>query len=262
MATSLSSSLAGTDPADLDLVPGTERRAFNAWPAQRVEARGGWEFRLSGGFTKRANSANAVAPGVSFTGIRAAAEAFYAERGQAAIFRLSPLAPPEADAELAAAGYRLFDPSLVLSRQILPPAAEHPAVEITSTPSAAWLDGFAAANGVAGRHHALHHAMVAAIAAPAAFATLHEAGHAIGFGLAVAEDGAVGFYDIVIAPERRGRGHGRALMGALLDWGRRAGAHWAYLQVRGENQAALRLYASLGFTELYRYHYRVPAALG
>ncbi len=250
------------DPADQALVPGIERRAFNAWPALRCVDQGGWRFRLASGFTKRANSANAVVPGADFAGVRAAAEALYAREGLPAIFRLSPLAPPEADAELAAAGYRFFDPSLVLLRKGLPDAGAHPTVEVATTPSAAWLDGFAAANGVAERHHTLHHAMVGAITQPAGFATLREAGQAIGFGLAVVEEGAVGFYDIVIVPEQRGRGRGRALMAGLLDWSRRAGATWAYLQVREENPAALRLYDGLGFTTLYRYHYRVPPAHG
>jgi ribosomal protein S18 acetylase RimI-like enzyme len=259
----------GAVPADPALVHAIEHRCFNAWPARQAITHGGWLLRLSGGFTKRANSINAAVPGAAFEGVREAAEAVYAQHGLPAIFRLSPLAPAAADAELAAAGYTAFDPSLVLWKPELPVAGAAPAapaqditVDIAAAPTAAWLEGFAAANGVAPRHHALHHAMVSAIAPAAAFATVREQGLAIGFGLAVAEGGAVGFYDIVIAPERRGRGHGRTLMEALMQWGRTAGAHQAYLQVRAENPAALRLYAELGFRELYRYHYRMPPAHG
>ncbi|MES2188167.1 MAG: GNAT family N-acetyltransferase [Pseudomonadota bacterium] len=259
----------GAAPADPALVHAIEQRCFNAWPARQAIAHGGWLFRLSGGFTKRANSINAAVPGAAFEGVREAAEAVYAQHGLPAIFRMSPLAPAAADTELTAAGYTVFDPSLVLWKPELPAeevAAQVPAqgitVDIAAAPTDAWLEGFATANGVAARHHALHHAMVAAIAPPAAFATVREWGLAIGFGLAVAEGGAVGFYDIVIAPDQRGRGHGRTLMEALLRWGRSVGAHQAYLQVRAENPAALRLYGALGFGELYRYHYRVPPAHG
>ena len=42
------------------------------------------------------------------------AAALYARHGLPTVFRLPPLAPPEADEELAGAGYRHFDPSLVL----------------------------------------------------------------------------------------------------------------------------------------------------
>jgi len=244
-------------PPDPNTVRAFEERSFNAWPARQTILLNGWLFRLSGGYTKRANSVNAAQPGASFEGVRSAAEAFYGRHGLPAVFRLSPLAPPEADRELALAGYALFDPTQV-ARASLAGAAPHPSVRIDTAPSPAWLEGIAAAQGVGPPQDRLHHAMVRAIALPAAFATLHEAGEAIGFGLAVLERGAVGCYDIVVSPGRRRRGHGRALTQALMHWGREAGATSAYLQVREQNEAARRLYAELGFEDLYRYHYRVP----
>lgn len=242
---------------DMNQIRALEERAFNAWPARQTVLRGGWIFRLSGGFTKRANSVNAVEPGASFEGVRAAAEALYRRHGLPAVFRLSPLAPPEADRELEAAGYALFDPTQV-TRASLAGAAGSPSVDIASAPSTAWLDGFAAANGVDPRRREVHDGMVRSIAMRAAFATLRERGEAIGFGLAVLERGAVGFYDIVVDPSRRRHGHGRTLMRALLQWGGEEGAASAYLQVREQNEAARRLYAGLGFEDFYRYHYRVP----
>lgn len=170
-----------------------EERAFNAWPARQSVLHGGWVFRLSGGFTKRANSVNALASNASFSGVRAAAEALYARHGLPPVFRISPLAPTTADQELADAGYTHFDPSLVMATAGLDAAQAHACVQIETTPTAAWLDGFAAANGVAAQNHAVHHAMVHAIALPCAFATLHDgAGRTIGFGLAVLERGPSG----------------------------------------------------------------------
>lgn len=240
--------------------------AFRAWPALEEVRHGGWVLRLARGFTKRANSANAVDWQAPFDGVQAAAEALYARHGLPAVFRLTPLAPPGADARLAAAGYARFDPSCVMARPLDGPACAEPppagpaaAVDIAPRPGAAWLDGFAAANGVPARHQAVHHAMVRAIALPAGFATLYgAAGAAIGFGLAAQDGDAVGLYDIVVAPAHRRRGHGAALVRALLGWGRGAGARQAYLQVREQNPAAVALYAGLGFRPLYRYHYRVP----
>jgi len=242
---------------DLTIVRALEERSFNAWPARQNVFFGGWLFRLAGGYTKRANSANAAVPGASFEGVRGAAEALYARHGLPAVFRLSPLAPPEADQELAQAGYALFDPTQVACAS-LATAAPHPSIRIDSAPSSAWLEGIAAANGVEPAQAELHHAMVRAIALPAAFASLHEGGEAVGFGLAVLDRGAAGCYDIVVAPGRRRRGHGRALTQALMHWGREAGATCAYLQVREQNEAARRLYAELGFEDCYGYHYRVP----
>jgi ribosomal protein S18 acetylase RimI-like enzyme len=242
---------------DPTTVRALEERSFNAWPARQTILLNGWLFRLSGGYTKRANSVNAAQPGAPFEGVRRAAEAFYGRHGLPAVFRLSPLAPPEADRELAQAGYALCDPTQVACAS-LAAAASHPCVRIDTAPSPAWLEGIAAAHGAGPPQDELHHAMVRAIAWPAGFATLHEDGEAIGFGLAVLERGAVGFYDIVVSPRRRRSGHGRALTQALMHWGREACATSAYLQVREQNDAARRLYGDLGFEDLYRYHYRVP----
>ena len=242
---------------DIEQIRAFEERSFNAWPALETIAVGGWIFRLSGGFTKRANSVNATRFAASFDGVRQQAEELYARHNLPAIFRLSPLAAPDADRELEAAGYAVFDPSFVLVAPLSESGVDGD-VEIEPVPSRNWLDGYAAANDVGPAKRPIHDRMVSSIAMPAAFATLRADGRAIGFGLAVCERGAVGLFDIVIAPPERGGGKGRALTGALLRWGRRNGADSAYLQVRQQNEIARKLYAGLGFREAYRYHYRVP----
>lgn len=241
------------------LIRALEERSFNAWPAHQTVFHRGWVFRLSGGYTKRANSVNALVPGVPFDGVREAAAALYARQGLPTVFRLSPLAPPEADQELANAGYRHFDPSAVLHRPLAGLGKPRGGATVTSTPTEAWMEGFANANGVAPHHRALHRTIVQAIAHPTAFAVLHTPeGQPVGFGLAVLERGAVGLYDLAVAPAHRGCGRGRALVEALLHWAADAGATSAYLQVRAQNAAALGLYEGLGFKTAYEYHYRVP----
>ncbi len=236
-----------------------EERAINAWPALQTILLNGWVLRVSDGYTKRANSVNAIDPAGSFDEVIAAAERLYARHGLPAIFRLSPLAAPEADEALEKAGYSIFDPCLVLGIS-LPGELSGGDVAIDETPSAAWLDGFAEANQVAAQSRAIHDRMVSLIAMPSGFATLKENGRAIGFGFAVYEREAAGLFDIVVVPSARGRGNGRILTGALLQWGGQAGARQAYLQVREQNEGARKLYAGLGFQEFYRYHYRVPNA--
>lgn len=61
-----------------------------------------------------------------------------------------------------------------------------------------------------------------------------------------------------VASEWRGRGVGRALLGAGVEWAREAGAHKVALQVWPHNEAALRLYRGFGFAEegRLRRHYR------
>lgn len=255
-----------------------EERAMNAWPALQTILHGGWVMRLSGGHTKRANSVNALDPATPFETLRAAAERLYARQNLPAIFRLSPLAGPAIDQALADAGYTRSDPSLVLHTALpamQPTPALDPAIEIeiAPSPSAEWRTGSAEASNIPPHHRPIHDRMVAAIALPAAFATLRVPGHpagrtnhhargrtnhrAIGFGLAVHEHGAVGLFDIIINPPDRGHGHGRRLTTALLHWGHEVSAHTAYLQVTAANHPARTLYQSLGFQPAYPYHYRI-----
>jgi ribosomal protein S18 acetylase RimI-like enzyme len=232
-----------------------EECAFNGWPARQTLLMGGWILRLSGGYTKRANSVNALEPVIPFQDILEAAELFYARHTLPTIFRLSPLAPLEADAILDAAGYVSFDPTLVLTVSL---GAQYGPCEtrIDEMPTTSWLDGFALAAGIKDAKRAIHDAMVSAIAVRTAFATVYDAGEAVGFGLAAYERRTIGIFDIAVFPSCRRRGHGRSIMNALLAWGKKLGAKQAFLQVDEQNGIARNLYGSLGFGEAYRYHYR------
>jgi len=67
-----------------------------------------------------------------------------------------------------------------------------------------------------------------------------------------------------VAPAARGRGLGRAVTVAMLDWARAQGIAdaplTAYLQVGADNVPAVSLYRSLGFADAYAYHYRIGPA--
>ncbi|HXF68184.1 MAG TPA: GNAT family N-acetyltransferase [Thermoflexus sp.] len=58
--------------------------------------------------------------------------------------------------------------------------------------------------------------------------------------------------NVAVAEGFRGRGIGRALVSACLEYARAHGGRWAALQVRADNAPALRLYRSLGFVEIGR----------
>jgi GNAT superfamily N-acetyltransferase len=91
-----------------------EERAFNAWPALRTVIAQGWIFRFSEGFTRRANSVNALAPVGPFEDTLRMAEALYAKQGLPVVFHLSPLAGSDVDGVLERAGYRRVDEGAVL----------------------------------------------------------------------------------------------------------------------------------------------------
>lgn len=57
---------------------------------------------------------------------------------------------------------------------------------------------------------------------------------------------------VIVAPEHRGRGIGRALVEAGLAWAADRRGRRMLLEVEHDNAPALRLYRGLGFTELAR----------
>src|SRR5512139_756147 len=96
-----------------------DRLVDEAWPATHREAFDGWWLRHAGGVTKRANSVLAAAEPVDPAGAIEAAERFYAERGLPAVFSLSPRSPPDRlDDLLAARGYALVDPTLIMTADL------------------------------------------------------------------------------------------------------------------------------------------------
>lgn len=85
-------------------------------------------------------------------------------------------------------------------------------------------------------------------------------GEPVASGVAAYERDWVGFRSIEVAPTHRRRGLGLAVMATLLEWGAEQGATTAYLQVLGQNDAALGLYRSLGFGTHHAYRYLAAPA--
>ena len=152
-----------------------ELRAFQAWPALESQPHSGWIRRFAGGYTKRANSINAIEVGARFSpDVMAELERPYRERDHPPIWRLTPLAPAEADAALAGRGYRRIDESLVQRARLDERFTGDPAVRIAAVPPAGWLAGFAGLSPVAPHHRETMARMLQAIAAPVGFASVEE----------------------------------------------------------------------------------------
>lgn len=81
---------------------------------------------------------------------------------------------------------------------------------------------------------------------------MDEAGVPIGYGGVKVGGDQADVMTIGVAPRARGRGVGRAILDALLEWARQVGAVEIFLDVRPSNEGAIALYNSRGFVEIGR----------
>jgi ribosomal protein S18 acetylase RimI-like enzyme len=242
----------------LALIQALETRLINAWPAFEVEVAEGWILRFAEGYSKRANAATPLIPGAELD--PALIEHMlmsFEERAVAPCFRLTGIEDRRCEDMLAAKGLVDFDPSLCLMAPLGLELDRDPAVIIRGAAKTAWITAAASAYGGEKANAERLGRIVRLIRQPAAFATLSLDSEDAAWGLAVAERGYVGLYDIVVSPDLRGIGLGRRVVASLMAWGCGEGAHTAYLQVREENEIARSLYVALGFGTAYRYTHRV-----
>ena len=235
-----------------------EEACLNAWPALREVLFGGWVLRLSGGLTRRANSANPL--GFERAGAEAlvsGCEALYLHNRQPTIFRLPSLVGPGIDEHLAARGYSSEGLSLVLYAELgAIQGVRDPAVRLSSRPTKEWFAAMAALQGHTGRQARLYREIVGALAIPAAFAALIDDD-----GTAALAFGAI-HYGIICYEFGRHRPAAAAPRLCATDHrhsrrlGQGTGATAACLEVEAANAPAVALYHRLGFREIYRYHYR------
>lgn len=243
------------ETADLTLVQACEQRIVNAWPAVDTLIMQDWAVRLAGGYSGRANSASPMVPGARLDdALLAGIEALFSAAGLVPCIRLTPLADASVATMIAARGYRRRDASIGMIAPLAPAHALSPQVQIAPAATPGWVRGVSALQDGSKRDaDAALMAIVSRVRLPAGFATLIVDGQPLGFGMSVVERGMAEIGSIILAPEARGKGHGRRLVTSLLAWAADAGASRAYLQVEQGNAVASRLYASLGFTEAYRY---------
>jgi N-acetylglutamate synthase len=244
---------------DLSEVRRLEELAFAGWPALDSHDVAGWRLRFSGGYTKRANSINALRHDAQIDGRTLdGLEAAYRERGQPPVWRLSPLAPAATTDVLAQRGYRAAERSLVQVCSLRPsfvPAAE---VRIHTQPTEPWIEAFCTHSPVRPEHRDTMRRMLASIAAPVGFAFVEEAGRPMAMAVGAVQGDHMGLFDVLVMPHARRRGLARKVTESLYAWAWRHGARFAWLQVVATNAAAMPLYATQGFRTVYDYEYFVP----
>lgn len=253
-------------PPSPDRIRALEYLAFNAWPALRVLVQHDWMLRFADGYSKRANSVNALTPAhdtpVAELQRRITdAEAMFARLGIRCVFRLSPLMDPQVASLLEARGWAAFEETIIMEADLSSGPKTPADVAVAARRDTVWSHGYSTFNGVPPERQRLHDRILDAIVPDAGFATAaDDAGRPVAFGLGVAERSHVGLFDIVSDPSVRRAGHGRRVVEGLMAWGGARGAAFAYLQVVTTNAPAIALYERLGFREAYRVHYRAAPA--
>jgi GNAT superfamily N-acetyltransferase len=239
-----------------------EQVCARGWRAIDTTWSRGWLLRANHGFTRRANSALPLRPiQGSLDEVVAAAYDWYGARGLP--LRVScPLPARQAlDDALAKRGFpALVDVAVLVAALSTVPSSTEP-VEIAPVPSADWLAGYhyrdAAEVPDHGRAILTRHDRVG-------FATVRRAGAVAGVARGVVDGDWLGVTAVEVDPRVRRTGVATSLLGALRDWAMREhGASRSYVQVETTNDAAIRLYARLGYWHHHVYRYRIdPRANG
>jgi len=240
-----------------DALTKIEEATINAWPAPRQMVYDGWLLRFTGGPSKRVNSVNFLFPSTKPLAEKIqTCESIYARQGQPCLFRVTDLfSPPELMETLQEAGYKAFDTTLVLGRELELSQEQAPDITILELPMDDWFRLRGHFIRVSAADREAHESILLSIVPDMVLLGLYANGKPAACGMGVVEDGLLGFFSIHTAQSWRRKGYGSLMMGALMDWGMARGATYGFLQVEGDNRPALAMYKKLGYEQCYRYVY-------
>jgi ribosomal protein S18 acetylase RimI-like enzyme len=245
--------------ADLPTVRRFEAAGFRAWPASSVHYDGTWVIRLTAGHpAKRLNSVNPLDPEdiVDIPARITRARQRFDAYGRPLVFRLSPLAGAPLLDHLEGEGWQPFGASLVMVLDLDDEAVHGAMDQIPLKDMARFVSASMATHGSQAELRPGLSEVIGAIQPEAGLFVSERDGQPLTTAICVHEGDLAGLFEVATSEPERGNGHGRRLILSALKWARLRGARQAWLQVEAANAAACRLYASLGFTVLYRYHYR------
>lgn len=238
-----------------------ERAGLEAWPGIEVKWDGNWVRRASGGYTKRANSAQCFDPNddADVEDRIIGASSWLVVRGVKPVFRITPLSAPALDEALDDAGWEEIDRSHLFA---MPLAAQEPDEQGRLMPL---LDPvfLAAQQKLQGHDEATMarmKALLAVMAVPATGIVVFRDGEPAASGLMAISRGIVITGNVITDPARRRQGLAGAMMRTGLSWAHEKGATIAALNVQTDNEAAKALYGGLGYVHQYDYSYRIPGA--
>lgn len=242
------------DSSHLSDVLACEERLVNCWPAIDTLLMDGWVVRAANGYSGRANSASAVRIGATLDdALLREIVRFFRAQGLPPAIRVTPLAAPDVAERLAREGWRIVTRSGGMIAGRIPQQADRAGFVLTPVVDPIWCSGVSALQDERKRNAEHLYAIVSRIRREAGFATVMDEGRAAAFGMVVIDRGMAEIGSIIVNPAARGRGIGRGLVRGLMAHAAEKGAIRFFLQVEAGNAVAQRLYASLGFEDLYPY---------
>ncbi|MFX3650661.1 MAG: GNAT family N-acetyltransferase [Paenibacillus sp.] len=237
-----------------------EELSLNHWQPLSTLLYDGWVLRFAKGYTKRANSIQPIYYSTLDVHEKIEeCERIYASNQLSTIFKITPFIQPDhLDQLLQDKGYSVVDLTRIQTRSleyIKEPV--HQAVQIDEQLTTTWLDHFCRLNKVNDLQRETTELMLNNIHTKAGFISLLIDGQVVACGFGVIERGYIGLFDIITDANFRNRGLAEQMILHLLHWAKKQGATSSYLQVVANNAPALKLYAKLGYSEIYSYWYRV-----
>lgn len=236
-----------------------EAAGARAWPATSVYYDGAWAVRLTAGHAaKRLNSVNPLDPGDDgnlaerIARLSRRFEAF----GRPLTFRMSPLSGDKISAHLDGLGWRKFSESLVMSARLDEAMVGDALHQIPLQDMGRFISAAIAIGNLAPEQRPGLSEVIGTIQSQKGLFVHEQAGAPISTAICVRDGDLAGLFEVATQASQRGRGYGRRTLLSALKWAYTQGARKAWLQVEADNEPAISLYRSMGFSEIYRYHYR------
>ena len=250
---------------DLATIRRFEAAGFRAWPSGAMVYDGTWAVRLTAGHpAKRLNSVNPLDPADTrdlADRIARVARRFEAY-GRPLTFRMSPLSGEKLCDHLDGGNWSRFDESIVMRLELEHADLSEAIDQIPLKDVARFVNAALAIRDAEPELRAGLSEIIGSIR-PEAGLFVHESdGQPVASAICVHDGDLAGLFEIATVATERRKGHARRLILSALKWARQHGARIAWLQVESGNEAAVALYRSLGFGEVYRYHYRRPPEAG
>jgi GNAT superfamily N-acetyltransferase len=253
-----------------------EDLSLNAWPSHQIELYDGWILRFSYFYTHRTNCVEQIgSPVLPLKDKVAYCEQTYRRWGTPCIFKISPIGDPDTDACLSSRGYEIQHHTTVMTRSLegenlvpsnqadlkqsaLKDSSSNPVLQIEPRVYSDWIEGlFALKKTKDPIHRKIVPLMYAAIPKDEIAVSVRKNGKIAATGLGILDRDYVGVYAIHVSEELRRQGYASLMIETILNEAKRRGAGHAYLQVVTDNAPAHSLYRKLGFTDSYRYWFRV-----